>query len=484
MALWDWLLSEEGETAIRQAAAFPAADELKKLTFLREKRGFSPNQAARVMEQVRLREKAAAKFGEAANRMILTPVGLEQATDQWIAAYKAARFPAGKAVADICCGIGGDLAALAQNHPVLGVDRDPITAAAAKRNLKIFSSVFEQNLLKSSFNDKKQESLKKSSLKGGNCSEIDFFSEPKTANFVMAKKGQNTDQKVSTFLNVKKEDFDAKTKRNSTEFQLHSVETLDAETFLEKYPPETFPFLHLDPDRRSDGVRTTQMSYFEPGLDVVERLLEGREIAAVKLAPGTEVPETWKRKASELEWIGRDRECRQLLVWFRKNEKMNADAPCRATILEAHSSRIHATVLGQANEPIPVAEVPGRFLFDVDSTVLAAGLEGTLARQFGLKRIGEGSLYLTGDEAILTEGSLSCFEILRILPLDRRQLVKEIQERQWGSVEIKKRGNVPAPEEVRKWLKFQKKGTKDAKGTLVLAQTGPKSVAIITNRLS
>ena len=43
-----------------------------------------------------------------------TPVGWEQATDELIAAYKASRFPADGPVADLCCGIGGDLLVLAR----------------------------------------------------------------------------------------------------------------------------------------------------------------------------------------------------------------------------------------------------------------------------------------------------------------------------------------------------------------------------------
>ena len=63
--------------------------------------------------------------------MFFTPVGGEQATDQWVAAYKASRFPAEVPVADLCCGIGGDLLALALRGPVTGVDRDPAVALLA-----------------------------------------------------------------------------------------------------------------------------------------------------------------------------------------------------------------------------------------------------------------------------------------------------------------------------------------------------------------
>ena len=42
---------------------------------------------------------------------------LEQATDEWIAGYKAPRFAGRGPIADLCCGIGGDLLALAGQGP-------------------------------------------------------------------------------------------------------------------------------------------------------------------------------------------------------------------------------------------------------------------------------------------------------------------------------------------------------------------------------
>jgi hypothetical protein len=86
-----------------------------------------------VLEQVALRERARKKFS-AAERLFFTPLSLEQATDQWIAAHKALRFAVDRPVVDFCCGIGGDLMALAASRPVLGVDRDPVATLLAKAN--------------------------------------------------------------------------------------------------------------------------------------------------------------------------------------------------------------------------------------------------------------------------------------------------------------------------------------------------------------
>ena len=76
------------------------------------------------------------KIRQTPERLFFTPVGLEQATDGWTAAYKAGRFPAGGRVIDFCCGIGGDLMALAARGPAHGVDRDPVAALFAEANCR------------------------------------------------------------------------------------------------------------------------------------------------------------------------------------------------------------------------------------------------------------------------------------------------------------------------------------------------------------
>ncbi len=88
-----------------------------------------------MLKQVELRRKARAKFA-AAERMFFTPLGLEQATDEHVAAHKAARFAGRLCALDLCCGIGGDLLALAAACAAVGVDRDPVCAILAEANAR------------------------------------------------------------------------------------------------------------------------------------------------------------------------------------------------------------------------------------------------------------------------------------------------------------------------------------------------------------
>jgi hypothetical protein len=55
-----------------------------------------------------------------------------------VARHRAARLADGGPVADLCCGIGGDLVALAAHGPVLGVDRDPLHAWMAEHNAAVY----------------------------------------------------------------------------------------------------------------------------------------------------------------------------------------------------------------------------------------------------------------------------------------------------------------------------------------------------------
>ncbi|MBI3838852.1 MAG: SAM-dependent methyltransferase [Planctomycetia bacterium] len=98
-----------------------------------------------VLEQITLRRKARTKFA-AATRMFFTPRGLEQATDEIVAAHKAARFIGRKKIFDLCSGIGGDLLALAQRGETVGVDRDPIMATIARANGRLVAATAEAPL--------------------------------------------------------------------------------------------------------------------------------------------------------------------------------------------------------------------------------------------------------------------------------------------------------------------------------------------------
>jgi len=115
-----------GET-ITPARALVLAAELR--------RYYPAELVAAALTQQSLRVAAREKFSHA-DEMFFTRAGLEQASAEVVADHSAHRFDGMTAIADLCCGIGGDLAALARSaERVLAVDADLDTLRFARRNV-------------------------------------------------------------------------------------------------------------------------------------------------------------------------------------------------------------------------------------------------------------------------------------------------------------------------------------------------------------
>ncbi len=100
------------------------------------RRDFPAELVTAALGQHELRRRAEGKFTRA-ERMYFTRPGLEQASAEAIARYRAKRYDrydSAARVADLCCGIGGDLIALAGGRDVLAVDRDPLHLRMASLN--------------------------------------------------------------------------------------------------------------------------------------------------------------------------------------------------------------------------------------------------------------------------------------------------------------------------------------------------------------
>jgi hypothetical protein len=69
--------------------------------------------------------------------MWFTREGLEQASAEPLARHRANRYATFDWVADLCCGIGGDLCALAPGRDALAVDLDPLHLRMARENARV-----------------------------------------------------------------------------------------------------------------------------------------------------------------------------------------------------------------------------------------------------------------------------------------------------------------------------------------------------------
>ncbi|MCI0361898.1 MAG: class I SAM-dependent methyltransferase [Planctomycetaceae bacterium] len=372
-----WLVRVREELA---AVGGPSAALVNRL-----RKDLSAQRAHLVIEQCELRERAREKFA-LAERMFFTGKGLEQATDQRVAAAKAARFPAGR-VADLCCGIGGDSLALARrtasgssDEQLSAVELDPAVAAIAAANLRV-----------------------------GGCTRA-------------------------------------------------AVETADAAAF----PVGQCAAWHIDPDRRAEGRRTSRVELYAPSLESLRRLLGQNSNAAIKLAPAAQAPPDW-RESAELCWLGSRGECRQQVAWFGSLARRPGEHS--ACVVDARGGE--RTIVGQPEEAIPVARALARYLYEPHAAVLAAKIAGAICRMHALAAVSPGVAYLTSDASI-DEPAADSFEILDVLPLDRKRLREYLRQRHIGRLEIKKRGVPIDPAKLRQEVI----GAGEGEAMLVVSRVG------------
>ena len=131
------LLSPQGRDLLERLDADPVtpATALRASSALRAE--YPADLVADALAQHELRAQAHAKFGRA-GQMFFTRSGLEQASSEATARYRARRYAGAGQLADLCCGIGGDLIALAEHRPVLAVDIDPLHLRMAQANAEVY----------------------------------------------------------------------------------------------------------------------------------------------------------------------------------------------------------------------------------------------------------------------------------------------------------------------------------------------------------
>ena len=134
-----WLLTDDGQQLLADAARVLAEhpdDPVAAASGLRAAvPSATPERSAAALTQANLRRRGAEKFGTDAARMYFTPDGLEQSTRTRVADHRAARLVAAQvgSVADLGCGIGGDLVAFARaGLTAAGIEQDPVRVAIAR----------------------------------------------------------------------------------------------------------------------------------------------------------------------------------------------------------------------------------------------------------------------------------------------------------------------------------------------------------------
>lgn len=128
------LLTAAGQELLAQIAA----SELSELRLGAElRRRYPADLVAAAMLQHELRVAARIKFTRA-DDMYFTRAGLEQASAEPVARLRSIRLAGVRQLADLCCGIGGDLVTLGRDLPVRAVDLDPVHLRFAAANAAVY----------------------------------------------------------------------------------------------------------------------------------------------------------------------------------------------------------------------------------------------------------------------------------------------------------------------------------------------------------
>jgi len=115
-------------------AALEALDANQPLTVQERLRAEFPAAMCRAaLATIELRSRAREKFSHA-TQMFFDREGLEMATREEVAEYRAQRFSGCDTVLDLCCGIGGDTLALATHSRVIAVDENRLRLEMARMN--------------------------------------------------------------------------------------------------------------------------------------------------------------------------------------------------------------------------------------------------------------------------------------------------------------------------------------------------------------
>lgn len=139
MNLWELLTSTAVQDFIKESIK-KKMDALQISTAL-NKAGYSNEERAAIMDYMGLVPKFREKFG--CEFLLCDKLALEQSTAQDIGHWKAKLWPSGedakgKAVHDLCCGMGGDSFFLPMELNVTGVDLDENRLAMYRYNAKVF----------------------------------------------------------------------------------------------------------------------------------------------------------------------------------------------------------------------------------------------------------------------------------------------------------------------------------------------------------
>ena len=230
-------------------------------------------------------------------------------------------------------------------------------------------------------------------------------------------------------------------------------------------------FIHVDPDRRADGSRSSSLDRLSPSWETVLQLLGKCRGMSLKLAPGTRVE--WQglkhrtdRSPQAVRFLSKDGSVRQQRWYWgidrwpndsiTASMRLNAPSTLRASKMAvpmseqmALDTRWNSTSHGWFHETFLVSDkrlneclftiAPKDFVADYDPSIRAAEMSVRFAERYGWELIDSDSGYLTSKNPT-THPMVRWFKVLENLPLDTKRIkayAKSLSVHTW---ELKSRG--------------------------------------------
>jgi hypothetical protein len=416
------LLTPQGAELLGRLAAHPQPDAAASPLALAERlrREYPAGLVAAAMAQQELRRTAAAKFSRAAE-MLFTRAGYEQSSSEMIARYRAGRLRNARRVADLCCGIGGDLIALTAASDVLAVDRDETHVRLARYNAGVYGRAERVTAVAADVRDVP--------LAGTDAVFIDPArrSGPGAASPATAPRG-------TTGSASAERRFRAGTSEPPLDWCVALTGQVAAVCIKAApgIPAELIP-----PDWEAEFIADAR--------DLKEAVLWSPALAA---APPATAPD-------------------------------GAVARRRATVLAAapggQSLRSY-TLVACPGAPVPLRE-PGEYLLDPNPAVTRAGLVAELGRAVGARKIDERIAFLAVDAPVTTPFART----LRVLdsgPWREKELPARLRALDVGAVDVRRRGLAGDVDVLRRRLaRALSGGTRRA--TLVMTRVDDRPWALI-----
>lgn len=331
-----FLNSPEGESLLTKIKNMKEADRYK---YLCQVDILERANVAAALSLMMFRQKAKDKFTLAEN-MFFTSLGLEQSSGEKVANHIAKRFKKDWTVADITCGVGGNLVALAQQcQHVIAVEKEETTLECAKFNIKA------HNL----------------------GSKAEFFQMEAEA-FLQSK----ASDKVDAFFLDPARDREGMTKTRSI---LNSSPNL----------LEILPLIFKK--TKNIGVKIS------PAFD-------WREIDLLPGEPEVEVISEDNVCKVAMLWFGDLKKGTKSATCFRKN----ADFFFSDSSLAVSSSEKENFFKLELNKRVEIILQPLKYIFEADKAIVRAGLLDAFANLAKMKKIDAKSQYLSADEIMIPAG--------------------------------------------------------------------------------